>query len=308
MKIERESNPLKYCELAILRNTLNGIYHASSTDAMTEPTNLKKQTRLPDLSSQVVRQRWLDLLDLSYSMRRVTQQEIEPGVHAVVVPRACRKDTNQDLIEIEVRVASSQVPAMARGVRLALERLGEFALTPPANYQGWMGTPGKDIAAGETQVTVFVDLAYLEAALLARLWDHGVLVDFGSPLSFFRRGALTDYINVYEAIVIMVAEGGSLADTADRLAMETLHRLQLYANAYLKLSSLYSQAAWHIDRDNFVVKIPDSRLSLALQYWELQGDPSAGQKVLHAWRSRIEKLLQQAASSAETEFPRSFAA
>ena len=307
MKIEHSYNLMKKSELAVSRGIQNGSYHAGGKGAMTEPTNLKKQTRLPDLSSQVVRQRWLDLFDLSSSMRRVTQQEIEPGVHAVVVPAACRKDTNQDLVEIEVRVASSQVPAMARGVRLALERLGEFALTPPANYHGWMGSAGKDIAAGQTQVTVFVDLAYLEAALLARLWDHGVLVDFGSPLSFFRRGALTDYVNVYESVVTMVATGASLADTADRLAVGTLRRLQLYANAYLKLSSLYSQAAWHIDRDNFVVKIPDSRLSLALQYWELQGDHSSGQKVLHTWRGRIENLLQQAAS-AEIEFPKSFAA
>ena len=275
---------------------------------MTETTNLKKQTRLPDTSSQMVRQRWLDLLDLSYSTRRVTQQEIEPGVHAVVVPAACRKETNQDLVEVEVRVASSHVPAMARGVRLALERLGEFALTLPADYRGWMGAWGKDIAAGETLVTAFVDLAYLEAALLARLWDHGVLVEFGSPLAFFRRGALTDYANIYEAVVAMVAEGRSLADTADQLAPEILKRLQLYANAYLQLSSIYSQAAWHIDRDNFVIKVPGSRLSLALQYWELRGDHASGQKVLHGWRSRIEKLLQQAVSSPDNEFPKSFAA
>ena len=218
------------------------------------------------------------LLDLSYSTRRVTRQEIEPGVHAVVVPASCRKETNKDLVEVEVRVASSHVPGMARGVRLALERLGEFALTLPADYRGWMGAWGKDIAAGETQVTVFVDLAYLEAALLARLWDHGVLVEFGSPLAFFRRGALTDYANIYEGVVAMVAEGRSLADTADQLAPEILGRLQLYANAYLQLSSLYTQAAWHIDRDNFVVKVPGSRLSLVLQYWELRGDHTWGRK------------------------------
>ncbi|MGO8787373.1 MAG: hypothetical protein ACLQVL_08325 [Terriglobia bacterium] len=275
---------------------------------MTEPTNLKKQTRLPDISSQVARQRWLDLLDLSYSTRRVTQQEIEPGVHAVVVPAVCRNETNQELVEVEVRVASSQVPAMARGVRLPLERLGKFALTLPADYQGWMGASGRDIAAGATLVTAFIDLAYLEAALLARLWDHGVLVEFGSPLSFFRRGALTDYVNIYEAVVAMVADGSSLAETADRLAAEILRRLQLYANAYLKLTSLYSQADWHIDRDNFVIRVPLSRLSLALQYWELQGDHAAGQKVLRNWRGRIEAFLQQAASSPGQDFPRSFAA
>jgi hypothetical protein len=275
---------------------------------MKETTNSKKQTRLPDTSSQLVRERWLDLLELSYSTRRVTQHEIEPGVHALVVPAACRKETNQDLVEVEVRVASSHIPAMARGVRLVLERLGEFALTPPADYRGWMGVRGKDIAAGKTPVTVFVDLAYLEAALLARLWDHGVLVEFGSPMAFFRRGALTEYVNIYEAVAAMVAKGCSLADTAQELATEVLMRLQLYANAYHRLSSLYSQADWHIDRDNFVIKVPGSRLSLTLQYWELRGDNLSGQKTLHGWRTRIEKLLQQAVASPDIEFPKSFAA
>ena len=197
---------------------------------------------------------------------------------------------------------------MAQGVRLALERLGEFALTLPADYRGWMGAWGKDIAAGKTLVTAFVDLAYLEAALLARLWDHGVLVEFGSPLAFFRRGALTDYANIYEAVVAMVAEGRSLADTAEQLAPEILRRLQLYANAYLQLSSIYSQAAWHIDRDSFVIGVPGSRLSLGIQYWGLRGDNASRQKVLHGWRTRIEKLLQQAVSSPDNEFPKSFAA
>jgi hypothetical protein len=274
---------------------------------MTETTSLTKQSRLPDTSSQMVRQRWLDLLNMSYSTRRVTQQEIELGVHAVVVPAACRKETSRELVEVEVRVASSCVPTMARGVRLPLEQLGEFALTLPADYRGWMGTWGRDIAAGETLVTVFVDLAYLEAALLARLWDHGVLVEFNSPLAFFRRGALTDYANVYETAAAMVAEGDSLADTADQLAVEILKRLQLYANAYHQLSSIHSQAAWHIDRDNFVAEVPDSQLSLTLQYWELRDHP-AQQIILHRWRSRIEKLLQPAGPSPGDELPKSFAA
>jgi len=275
---------------------------------MAATTNSEKPAHLPDTPTETVRQRWRDLLDLSYSTRRVTQQEIEPGVHAVVVPVACSTETNKELVEAEVRVASSQVPAMAQGVRLALERLGEFASTLPADHRGWMGAWGRDVAAGETRITAFVDLAYLEAALLARLWDHEVLVEFGSPLAFFRRGALTDYVNIYESVVAMLAEGNSLADTANRLAPEILQRLQLYANTFLKLSSLYSQGAWRIDRDNFVIKCPTARLSLALQYWELRGDHAWGQQVLHGWRTRIEKLLQQAASSPHDGFPRSFAA
>jgi hypothetical protein len=238
----------------------------------------------------------------------VTQLEIEPGVHAIVIPAAYRKGVASDLVEAEVRMASDRVPGMARGVRLALERLGEFALILPTDYCGWMGERGKEIASGETRATVFVDLAYLEAAMIARLCDHGVIVDFGSPLAFFRRGALTDYANVYEAVAAMVAEGHSLADTAEKLSPEILSRLQIYANAYLQLSSLYTQAAWHIDHDNFVVKVPGSRLSLALQYWQLRGDEASAEKVLQAWRGRIEKLLQQAVSSPDMDFPGSFAA
>ncbi len=268
----------------------------------------QKQTRLPDTPSQVVRQRWLDLLDLSYSTRRVTQKEIEPGVHAVVVPAACRNETNKELVDAEVSAATSQISEMARGVRLNLGRIGEFNLALPADNRGWMGTRARDIATGETLVTAFIDLAYLEAALLARLWDHGVLVEFGSPLAFFRRGALTDYANTYEAVVAMVAEGRSLADVADDLAAEILKRLQVYANAYLKLSSLYSRVAWHINHDNYVLKVPGSRLSLVLQYWDLRGDHTAVQKVLHGWRTRIENLLQQATAFPEIQLPKSFAA
>ena len=172
-----------------------------------------------------------------------------------------------------------------------------------------MGAWGKDIAAGETQVSVFIDLAYLEAALLARLWDHEVIVEFGSPLAFFRRGALTDYANVYEAVVAMVAEGSSLAETADRLAGQVLSRLQLYANVYLQLSSLYVQASWQIDHDNFVIKIPDSRLSLVLQYWQLRIDNKSSQQTVNEWNHRIETFLNQALLSRQDNgFPKSFAA
>jgi hypothetical protein len=275
---------------------------------MTELTNPAKPSRLPNTSNVTVRQRWLDLLDLSYGTRRVSQQEIELGVHAIIVPAIYSEETRKDLIDLEVRAAVAQVPEMARGVCLALDRLQEFGLTLGTDYRDWMGPRGHDIAAGDTRASVFIDLAYLEAALLARLWDSEVLVEFSSPLSFFRRGALTDYANVYEAVVAMVFEGRSLADVADRLAPEILKRLQLYANAYLRLSSLYTEGAWHIERDTFVMKARGKRLSLALQYWELRGDHASVQKVLHGWRSRIENLLQQSVSNADQDFPKSFAA
>lgn len=285
---------------------LVGIDHARSPREMAE--SAKSSSRLPDTSGETVRQRWLDLLDLSYSTRRVTHQEIEPGVHAVIVPAACRRTGKHRLIDVDVRVAESHVPGMARGVRLALDHLGEFGLSTATDYHGWMGPKGKDIAAGETQVTVFVDLAYLEGALLAHLWDHGVLVDFNSPLSFFRRGALTDYANIYEAVVRMVADGRSLAETADQLAAEVLRRLQLYANTYHQLSSLYGQGVWQIDHDSFVLSVPGTRLSLAIQYWELQGDHISSQRSVLRWRRRIESFLEQSLSELHLEVPKSFAA
>ena len=193
-------------------------------------------------------------------------------------------------------------------MRLALERLGEFSLSTRDTYGGWMGRRGKDIAAGKTHVTAFVDLAYLEAALLARLWDAEVLVDFNSPMAFFRRGALTDYANVYESVVGMLADGNSLAETADQLAAGILSRLQLYANAYLQLSSLYSQTAWQIAGDEFVIKVPGSPLTLALQYWQLRGDHLSSQRTMRAWRARIDDFLQQSMSDRQFDVPKSFAA
>ena len=275
---------------------------------MAESTSTKKSPRLPNASTQSVRERWLDVLDLSYSTQRVTQGEIETGVNVVIIPPDCRKVTKQDLLEAEIRVASSQVPPLARGVRFSLECLGDFGLTLADDYRGWMGKWGKDIAAGETQVIAFVDLAYLEAALLARLWDHGVLVEFDSPLAFFRRGLLTDYVNIHASVETVVADGQSLADTADRLALGILERMQLYANAYLQLSTLYSQAIWHIESDNFMVKLPGSDRSLSLQYWQMRGNVGSVQKVLDGWRVRIEKFIAETQAGSRDDFPKSFAA
>lgn len=273
---------------------------------MTDTT--KTASHLPDTSTQIVRQRWIELFDSSYTARRVTALEIEPGVNAVIVPALCREDLGKDLIDAEVRVACGNVPGMARGLRFALEQAGEFVTTRPENYDGWMSHWGKDIAAGKTQVSVFVDLAYLEAALLARLWDHGVIVEFGSPMAFFRRGALTDYADINEAAISMVTGGRSLADTADRLAPQILDRLQRYANSYLRLSSLYAQVEWEIDRDNFVVKAPDAGSSLLLQYWQLQEERAAESNVINEWRNRIEKFFQDAVPKIATDIPNSFAA
>lgn len=275
---------------------------------MPETPTPPPHTHLVVLSSQVVRQHWLDFFKRSADSRSVAENEIEPGLYIVVVPASCRTDTRGEILEVEVRVATSRVPAMARGVRLPLNRLGDFNLTSAGNYQGWMGEWGQQIAAGQILVTAFVDLAYLEAALLSRLWDHGVIVDFNSPLAFFRRGALSDYVDVYGAAVRMLVEGYSIADTAEDLAATTLKRLQLYANVYHQFSSLYAQAVWQIERDNFVAKVPGSGLTFSLQYWELRGDHAPDEKVMLRWRTRIEGFLHNAASNPRRGYPKSFAA
>src|SRR5579862_6988137 len=305
----RKAKSLSPNRLVIDPGFPNGRSHARCNHDMTDATNPKKTSRLPDMSGQMVRRNWMELLDWSYENQRVTRREIEPGVHAVIVPVACRMAMDKDLLEAEVRLASGQVPGMARGVRIALEQMGAFAFTPPADYRGWLGAYGRDIAAGKTEVSVYIDLAYLEAALLARLWDHGVIVDFASPLAFFRRGALTEYANIYEAVVAMVVEGRSLADTSDLLAQHILDRLQLYANVYLQLSTLYAQAEWQIDHDNFVAKIPGSQNSLVLQYWGLWVDNKSPSQPANRWHGRIERFLNQdILSSKNSGFPKSFAA
>ena len=277
---------------------------------MTETSTLRQPSRLPDTSSQVVRQRWLDLFEWSYSIQRVTEQEIEPGVHAVVIPAACKTGMDKELLRAEVRVTSGDIPSMARGLRLErFSGLIELGLTQPDEYRGWMGKWGKDVAAGQTEVMVFVDLAYLEAAMLERLWDHGVIVDFGSPLAFFRRGSLTEYLNIYEAVTTMLAEGYSLADSrvaagfGNSKPPATVR--QRFSKALLPLHSSYmAYRSRQLRRRNPRGAMP----LLNLQYWQLREGSTSGQKVLNEWRARIEQLLQEAAFKVSSGFPKSFAA
>ena len=273
-----------------------------------EPSNPSESPSLTNARSVRVRQRWLDLFEISHFTRRVSHQEIEPGMHAVMIPSIYGKDSREDLVEIESRAAARQVPSMARGLLLRLQDLGELGLSLPAGYREWMGPRGEEIARGDARVTAFVDLAYLEAALVERLCKSDVQMDFGSPLAVFRRGALIDYANIYAAAVAMVLEGHSLSDTAGRLVPQVLRRLQCYANAYLHLSFLYRDLAWHIDRDTFVVQSPCGGARLALSYWELRGDGTSIQKALAGWRGRIEAMRRHPETITNQGFPASFAA
>ena len=85
-------------------------------------------------------------------------------------------------------------------------------------------------------------------------------------------------------------------------------RLQFYANAYLQLSSLYTQATWQIAGDEFVVKAPGSRLTLALQYWQLRADQLSSHKTIRGWRTRIDDFLRESVADLRFDIPKSFAA
>lgn len=267
-----------------------------------------KASCLPTTPSAEVRKRWLELFELSYATRRVTQQVIEPGVHAIVIPPACQEGRRADSLRADVLVATRQVPAMGNAVRLALDRIEEFDIPVTREARKWLGTYGRALASGRARATAIIDLAYLEAALLDRLWTCEVLVDFQRPLSFFQRGALLDYTNVLEAVTAMIFAGRSLADTAALLAREVLMRLQLYASSFLQLSRLYGECRWRIDRDKFVMEVPGTTFSLALQYWELRGDAENAARVREAWRARIETLREEAAPYLGRGLPKAHAA
>ena len=260
---------------------------------------------VPGSPTAVVRERWLDLLQLSYATRRVTHSELEPGVHAVVVPPGYRQREKRAALEADVRAAIRCIPELAQGVRLALDKIDQYELTLENDYRQWMGRYGADIASREASVVAFVDLACLEAGLLDCLRSSRVLLDFRVPLSFFRRGAILDYANVLEAVAAMVFEGRSLAAAAARLTEEVLQRLELYAWAFRSLSGLYAQCRWQIEGDSFVMEVPEKGISLTLYYWELRGAPA---RTIERWRSRIETLLPEAAPFAGSSFPKSYAA
>jgi hypothetical protein len=257
--------------------------------------------RLPRTPSAQIRERWTSLLDLSYAARRVTHSVIEPGLHAVVAPPLFAK---LGLLEADLRAAFRQVPGMARPVRLSLEKIALYELALEEDFRQWMGPYGADIASGRTQAAVFVDLAYLEASLLDRLYGSDALMDFNVPLTLFRRGNLVDYANVLAAAAAMVFEGRSFTDAADRLARETLERLAIYAGAFWKLTRLYADCRWKIVKDTFLMEAPGGSVLLALHYWELRNYPP---RALEDWRLQIESLLE-AAPEAPQRFPETSAA
>jgi hypothetical protein len=257
--------------------------------------------RLPRTSSAQIRERWMSLLDLSYATRRVTHSVIQAGLHAVVAPPCFAKP---GLLEADLRAAFRQVPGMARPARLSLEKVALYELPLEEDFRQWMGPYGADIASGRTQTAVFIDLAYLEASLLDRLDGSQILMEFNVPMTLFRRGNLVDHANVLAAAAVMVFEGRSFADAADRLCRDTLERFETYAGAFWKLTRLYADCRWQIVKDTFVMEAPGGSVLLALHYWELRNNP---RRALQDWRLQIESLLE-AAPEAPQRFPETSAA
>jgi hypothetical protein len=261
--------------------------------------------RLPRTATAQIRERWRGLLDLSYATRRVTHAVIETGVHAIVAPASCVQEAKRELLEADLRIAFRQIPEMARPARLSLEKIALYDLPLQDDFRHWMGPYGPDIAAGKTNAAVFVDLAYLEASLLDQFHGSEVLVDFNVPMALFRRGALVDYANVLAVAAAMVFEGRSFADTAARLARQTLNRLATYAGAFWRLTRLYTACRWKIVNDTFLMEAPGGSVLLALHFWELRDNPH---RALEDWRLQIESLLPEAAPESRWRFPETSAA
>jgi hypothetical protein len=193
----------------------------------------------------------------------------------------------------------------ARPVRLVLGKIDDYGLGSAEDFRHWMGRPGTDIASGRADGVVFVDMAYLEAAVLDRFYGSSVGVDFSVPISMFRRGQLTDYVNVMEAAARMVFEGRSLMEAATLLAEDVLTRLETYAQAFMRLSSLYADARWRIQNDTFLMELPARGISLTLRYWELR---KSARETLETWKCWIESLLEDASSRPGETLRQTFAA
>jgi len=261
-------------------------------------------SHIPALSSSVIRERWLGLLDRAYASGKVTQEVIEPGINVVIAAPSWPSDAGLEVAERNVRAAFSHVPVLARGFRLRFDKVALYGLALEKDYAGWLGRFRSDVLSGRTDIVVFVDLAYLEAALIDRLYQSEVLVDFRVPLVLFTRRGLLDCANVLESAALMVFEGRSLMDAATRLAADTLSHLEAYAAAFWKLSRLHAGLRWRIERDHFVMEVPGRNSKLALHYWDLRAGEG---RAFEGWQKQIEALLRDA-PPLSGRGPKSFAA
>ena len=260
---------------------------------------------IPRHRTATIRRRWSDLFALSYSGQRAAHQEIERGVHAVVAAASPPGVTAPHELAAEIHTLLRRIPRMAHRTRFALHEFRSYGLPLEEDFRRWLGRYGVDLAAGRAQAVAFIDMAYLEAALLDRFHESNVDVDFHVPITVFRRGELSDCANVLEAGARMAIEGRSLLDTANRLADESLRRLEACAQVFLHLSGLYAQARWRIQDESFLMEIPSRGISLTLNYWELSRGSGA---TLSTWRRWIDSLLEDGSGGLRPHVDQSFAA
>jgi len=260
---------------------------------------------IPRNTTAAIRRRWLDLLDLSHTQRRVMGCELERGVHAIVAPAGPLRVGVHSTLQGELEAVLRSIPRMAHRVRVPLHEIRRYDLDLEEDFRRWMGRYGADLASGRAQALVFIDLAYLEAALLDRFLDTGVEMRFRVPISRFRRGELTDYENVLEAAARTAFECRSLMDTATELAQATLLHLETCAQAFLRLAGLYAEAHWRIHNDTFLMELPARGISLTLRYSELRNGVGS---TLETWQRWIESLLEDTTPARAAGSPQSFAA
>lgn len=254
-------------------------------------------------STATIRERWLELMQSSSAAQSVVHREIETGVHVILAPSCVLNGQRYDAPDAPMRRALASLPEMARPLHLSLAQLRRCHLMQEEDCRIWMGRYAADIASSRIQAMVVLDTAYLEAALLDRLFGSEVDMRFNLPIATFRRGELTDYANLLEAAARMVSGGWSLIDTANRVAQEVLTRLETYAEAFVRLSSLYSDARWRIHNNTFLMELPTRGISLALRYWELRNDAKG---TLQTWKYWIESLIE--CDSLDESTPPSYAA
>lgn len=221
----------------------------------------------------------------------------------IVAPGCAMKGLSHGELDALLLQAQAALPEMARPLRLSFAQLHRCDPMFAEYGRAWMGPHAAEIASGRAQALVFLDMAYLEAALLDCFFGSEVDVNFNLPIANFRRGELTDYANLLEATARMVAEGWPLVHSARRVAQQVLARLEAYAEAFVRLSSLYASARWRMQDNTFVMEIPARGISLALRYWELRNNAST---TFETWKRWIESLLE--GDSLREGTPRSFAA
>ena len=248
-------------------------------------------SHIPALSSSAIRERWQGLLDRAYASGQVTHGEIEPGINAAIAAPSWPIPGALEVTGRNQRAPFSPVPGLARGFRLRFDKVQLYGLALERDYAQWLGRFRSDVVSGRTDIIVFVDLAFLEAALIDRLYQSDVLVDFRVPLVFFTRRGVVDSANVLEAAALMVFEGRSLLDAAARLARDTLSHLEAYAAAFWKLSRLHADLHWRIEQNSFVTDVPGKNLKLALHYWDLRAGEG---RAFEGWQKQIEALRRDA--------------